>query len=100
MKNPFDHLDRILEHRVRLQIMGVLTANDSFDFVSLKELLQTSDGTLATHLKALEREKYILVQKSFVDRKPNTRYKVTERGKQAFRKHLDAMEEVIRAQRR
>lgn len=100
MKNPFDHLDRILEHRVRLQIMGVLTANDSFDFVSLKELLQTSDGNLATHLKALEREKYILVQKSFVDRKPNTRYKVTERGKQAFRKHLDAMEEVIRAQRR
>ncbi|HAC24408.1 MAG TPA: transcriptional regulator [Cytophagales bacterium] len=100
MKNPFDHLDRILEHRVRLQIMGVLTANDSFDFVSLKELLQTSDGNLATHLKALEREKYILVQKSFVDRKPNTRYKVTERGKQAFRKHLDAMEEVIRAQRK
>lgn len=100
MKNPFDHLDRILEHRVRLQIMGVLTANDSFDFVGLKELLQTSDGNLATHLKALEREKYILVQKSFVDRKPNTRYKVTERGKQAFRKHLDAMEEVIRAQRR
>ena len=100
MKNPFDHLDRILEHRVRLQIMGVLTANDSFDFVSLKELLQTSDGNLATHLKALQREKYILVQKSFVDRKPNTRYKVTERGKQAFRKHLDAMEEVIRAQRK
>lgn len=100
MKNPFDHLDRVLEHRVRLQIMGVLTANDSFDFVSLKELLQTSDGNLATHLKALEREKYILVQKSFVDRKPNTRYKVTERGKQAFRKHLDAMEEVIRAQRK
>ncbi|MCE2937050.1 MAG: winged helix-turn-helix domain-containing protein [Cyclobacteriaceae bacterium] len=100
MKNPFDHLDRILEHRVRLQIMGVLTANDSFDFVGLKELLQTSDGNLATHLKALEREKYILVQKSFVDRKPNTRYKVTERGKQAFRKHLDAMEEVIRAQRK
>ncbi|MBL7855717.1 MAG: transcriptional regulator [Cyclobacteriaceae bacterium] len=100
MKNPFDHLDRILEHRVRLQIMGVLTANDSFDFVSLKELLQTSDGNLATHLKALEREKYILVQKSFVDRKPNTRYKITERGKQAFRKHLDAMEEVIRAQRK
>ncbi|MFN5170654.1 MAG: winged helix-turn-helix domain-containing protein [Cyclobacteriaceae bacterium] len=100
MKNPFDHLDRILEHRVRLQIMGVLTANDSFDFVSLKDLLQTSDGNLATHLKALEREKYILVQKSFVDRKPNTRYKVTDRGRQAFRKHLEAMEEVIRAQRK
>jgi DNA-binding MarR family transcriptional regulator len=100
MKNPFDHLDRILEHRVRLQIMGVLTTNDSFDFVSLKDLLQTSDGNLATHLKALEREKYILVQKSFVDRKPNTRYKVTDRGRQAFRKHLEAMEEVIRAQRK
>lgn len=100
MKNPFENLDKMLEHRLRLQIVSVLAANESFDFNALKELLATTDGNLATHLKALEREKYISVSKSFVDRKPNTRYKITERGRNAFRKHLDAMEELIKQQRK
>jgi DNA-binding MarR family transcriptional regulator len=100
MKNPFENLDKILEHRLRLQIVSVLSVNESYDFNALKELLTATDGNLATHLKALEREKYISVSKSFVDRKPNTRYKVTERGRTAFKKHLDAMEELIRQQRK
>ncbi len=100
MKNPFENFDKVLEHRMRLQIMGVLAANESFDFNALKELLQTTDGNLATHIKALEKEKYIIVQKSFIDRKPNTRYKISERGRVAFKKHLDAMEEIIKSQKR
>ncbi len=100
MKNPFENFDRVLEHRMRLQIMGILSANDSYDFSALKELLQTTDGNLATHIKALEKEKYITVQKSFVDRKPNTRYKVSERGRTAFKKHLDALEEILKNQKR
>ncbi|MBN8653305.1 MAG: transcriptional regulator [Cytophagales bacterium] len=100
MKNPFDNLDKILEHRLRLQIVSVLVANDSYDFNALKELLDTTDGNLATHLKALEREKYLSVNKSFVERKPNTRYKITERGRTAFKKHLEAMEELIKQQRK
>lgn len=96
MKNPFENLDRILEHRVRLQIMSVLITNDAYDFNSLKELLQTTDGNLATHIKALEKEKYITVSKSFVERKPNTRYKVTEKGKSSFKKHLDALEAILK----
>jgi DNA-binding HxlR family transcriptional regulator len=100
MKNPFENLDKMLEHRLRLQIVSVLAANESFDFNALKELLATTDGNLATHLKALEREKYISVNKTFVERKPNTRYKITERGRNAFKKHLDAMEELIKQQRK
>jgi DNA-binding HxlR family transcriptional regulator len=100
VKNPFDNLDKILEHKARLQIMSVLVVNESFDFNSIKELLNLSDGSLATHIKALEREKYISVMKVFVNRKPNTRYKVTERGRGAFKRHLDAMEELIRLQRK
>ena len=100
MKNPFDNLDKILEHRVRLQIISVLVANDSYDFNALKELMEITDGNLATHVKALEREKYISVTKSFVDRKPNTRYKVLEKGKMAFKKHLEAMAELVRLQKK
>lgn len=100
MKNPFENLDKVMEHRVRLQIVSVLVANESYDFNALKELLDVTDGNLATHLKALEREKYISISKSFVDRKPNTRYKITERGRSAFKKHLDALEELIKQQKK
>jgi DNA-binding MarR family transcriptional regulator len=99
VKNPFDHLDKILEHRVRLQIMSVLITNNAFDFNTLKEMLAVTDGNLASHIKALEKEKYISVLKTFVDRKPNTKYKATDKGKTAFRKHLDAMEGVLKQQR-
>lgn len=100
MKNPFENLDKVMEHRVRLQIVSVLVANESYDFNALKELLDVTDGNLATHLKALEREKYISISKSFVERKPNTRYKITERGRSAFKKHLEALEELIKQQKK
>ena len=99
MKNPFEYLDKVLEHRIRLQIMSVLVTNDGYEFNALKELLGVTDGNLASHIKALEREKYISVSKSFVDRKPNTKYKITERGRHAFKKHLDALEAVVKQQK-
>jgi DNA-binding MarR family transcriptional regulator len=98
VKNPFENLDKILEHRVRLQIMSVLVANDSYDFNSLKELLNLTDGNLASNIKALEKEKYISVNKVFIDRKPNTKFKATEKGRTAFRRHIDAMEELVKQQ--
>ncbi len=98
-KNPFEHLDKVLEHRTRLQIMSILAANDGYEFNGLKEILNVTDGNLASNIKALEREKYISVSKSFVDRKPNTKYKITERGRNAFKKHLDALEAVLKQQR-
>lgn len=96
MKNPFEHLDKVLEHSVRLQIMSVLVANDAYDFNSLKDILGLTDGSIASHIKALEKEKYISISKSFIDKKPNTKYKTTERGRTVFKKHLDALEELIK----
>ncbi len=100
MKNPFENLDRVLEHRVRLQIMSVLIANDSYDFNSMKEIIGLTDGSMASHIKTLEKEKYISVSKSFIDKKPNTKYKVTERGRTVFKKHIDALEELIKQQKK
>ena len=56
MKVPFEKLDKAFENRLRLQIMSVLMENDRYDFNSLKELLDTTDGNLASHLKGLEKE--------------------------------------------
>ena len=100
MKNPFEHLDRVLEHRVRLQIMSVLIANESYDFNSLKEIVSVTDGSMASHMKALEKEKYVSVSKSFIERKPNTRYKITLQGRNVFKRHLDALESLIKQQKR
>lgn len=99
MKNPFDSLDKVLEHRVRLQIMSVLVTEEGLDFNTLKETLNVTDGNLASHIKALEKEKYVLVNKTFIERKPNTKYKISEKGRNAFKKHLDALEQVIRQQK-
>jgi len=79
--------------------MSVLMVNDRYDFNSLKELLDTSDGNLASHLKGLEKEEYITVHKSFLGRKPNTNYEATEKGKIAFKQHLDALEQLIKQQK-
>ncbi len=97
MKIPFDKLDKAFENRLRLQIMSVLMANQRYDFNSLKELLNVTDGNLASHLKGLEKEEYILVNKSFLGRKPNTNYEATDKGKKAFSAHLDALEQLIKS---
>jgi DNA-binding transcriptional ArsR family regulator len=95
----FDQFDKAFENRLRLQIMSVLVANDFYDFNSLKELLDVTDGNLASHLKALEKESYITVTKSFIGRKPNTQYAASPLGKQAFKKHLEVLENLIRQQK-
>ena len=78
--------------------MSALMVNDKLDFNSLKELLELTDGNLASHLKALERDRIIVVSKQFIGRKPRTTYKATERGENMFRHHLEALEELIKKQ--
>lgn len=94
-----EHFDKAFENRVRLQIMAVLAANDRYDFNSLKELLNVTDGNLASHLKALEKVHYIEVIKVFVGRKTNTSYQTSAKGKKAFAKHLQTLENLIKQQK-
>ncbi|MBL4677952.1 MAG: transcriptional regulator [Mucilaginibacter sp.] len=79
--------------------MSILVVNERYDFNSLKELLDVTDGNLASHLKALEKEQYITIHKSFLGRKPNTNYAASEQGKYAFKQHLDALEQIIKQQK-
>lgn len=88
MKTFLDDLHKAFESRVRLGIMSILAVNETLDFTALKEYLDVTDGNLASHLKALEKEDFIGVKKSFVDRKPNTKYFMTKQGRKAFEEHL------------
>jgi len=98
VKNPISKLQKVFESRIRLGIMSALIVNDKLDFNSLKELLELTDGNLASHLKALERDRIVVVSKQFIGRKPRTTYKATELGKDMFRQHLEALEELIKNQ--
>ena len=80
--------------------MSVLMVNDMVDFNTLKELLVLSDGNLASHIKSLEELKYIIVNKQFVGKKPNTTYAASKDGKKAFVNHLKALENLIKDQKK
>jgi len=98
MRVPISSLNKLFENRVRLGIMSILIINDSYDFNSLKEALGVTDGNLASHLKALEENMLIKVNKQFIGRKPNTSYSNTENGEKLFRIHLAALENIIKTQ--
>lgn len=95
MKNPISNLQKVFENRIRLGIMSALMVNDSLSFNVLRELLELTDGNLASHLKALEQQEIIQVSKQFIGRKPSTTYQATGFGKDLFRKHLAALEDLL-----
>jgi DNA-binding MarR family transcriptional regulator len=90
------NLNKIFDNRIRLGIMSALVMNEEISYNELKELLQVTDGNLASHLKGLEENKFIKVEKGFIGRKTNTTYSITKTGEKAFRQHLDALEQMIR----
>ncbi|MCG8581583.1 MAG: transcriptional regulator [Bacteroidales bacterium] len=95
MKTIIEGLNKKFENRVRLGIMSALMVNERLDFNALKDLLGVTDGNLASHLKALEKNQLIEVTKQFVGRKPNTTYGVTDFGSESFKKHLSALEKLL-----
>ena len=76
--------------------MSILMVNDSVEFSTLKEMLDITDGNLASHISALEKIEYVNVTKQFIGKKPNTTYSVTKLGKKAFNEHLDALEKLLK----
>ncbi|SJZ79042.1 winged helix-turn-helix domain-containing protein [Sediminibacterium ginsengisoli] len=96
MKNPIENLNKIFDSRIRLGIMSAVMVNEGLNFNELKELIEVTDGNLASHLKTLEENEFIKVKKGFIGRKTNTTYSITKTGEKAFRTHLEALEQMIR----
>jgi DNA-binding HxlR family transcriptional regulator len=92
-------LDRLIHERIRLGIVSALAVNDSLLFVDLKGLLDTSDGNLSVHARKLEEAGYVQCRKFFQGRIPQTEYSLTTRGKVAFQRYLDSMEDLIQSTR-
>ena len=89
-------LNKAFESRVRMGVMAILVVNEWVDHAALRELLDVTDGNLASHLSGLEQANYVQVRKRFVGKRPNTSYKVTAAGSKAFRSHIDAMAALLK----
>lgn len=96
MKNPIIGLNKIFDNRIRLGVMSILVVNEEVSFNELKELLEVTDGNLASHLISLEENGYIKVHKGFIGRKTNTTYSATRVGEKAFGDHMQALETMIK----
>lgn len=96
MKNLIGGLNKIFDSRVRLGIMSLLMVNDVIEFNAMKELLDVTDGNLASHITALDKAGYVQIKKQFIGKKPNTTYSATKNGTKAFHGHLNALESLIK----
>ncbi|HWE47858.1 MAG TPA: transcriptional regulator [Caulobacteraceae bacterium] len=90
-----EDIDEVIHGRVRLGIMAYLSSVDTADFNELRAKLQATDGNLSVHLRKLEDAGYVAIDKSFVNRKPHTRVTLTNPGRTAFVKYLDAMSRLV-----
>ena len=90
-----DDLDEVIHGRVRLGIMAFLSSAEAADFSTLKARLQLTDGNLSVHLRKLEEAGYVAIDKSFVGKKPLTTVSLTEPGRAAFIRYLDAMAKLV-----
>ena len=86
-----DQIDDVIHGRVRLGVMAYLAASDVAEFNELKAKLGATDGTLSVHLRKLEEAGYIAIEKTFRDRRPLTRARLTTEGRKAFKRYLDAL---------
>ena len=96
MKNPITGLNKAFDNRIRLGVMSILMVNEEVSFNDLKQMLEVTDGNLATHLLNLEENAFIRVRKGFIGKKTNTTYSLTKVGEKAFQEHINALEAMIK----
>lgn len=97
MKDIIHQLDKAFENRIRLGLMSALVVNEWMDFNELKQLLDVTDGNLASHIAALEKKEFIKTKKRFIGKKPNTSFAVTDEGRKAFDAHIKALEMLLKS---
>jgi DNA-binding MarR family transcriptional regulator len=90
-----EQLDSLLEHRVRLAICVLLARHDAFTFTRLKEVLNETDGSLGAHLRKLEDAGYVLLERTFANRRPVTWYRLSAKGRKHLQLHLDSLSQLI-----
>ncbi len=90
-------MDELLLSKMRLGIVAELLASRWVTFSELQRSLEASQGNLGAHLGKLVEAGYVDEEKSFVDRRPRSRYRLTARGRQAFAAHVTQLQALLKA---
>lgn len=88
-------MDDLLLSKIRIGIIAELLASDWIAFSALQQRLQTTNGNLGAHLGKLIENGYVEELKAFVDRRPQSRYRLTQRGRVAFIAHVREMQAIL-----
>lgn len=91
----YQQLDDVIHSRIRLAVMAILGSVDQAEFTYLRDRTGATDGNLGAHMGKLEEAGYVEVDKVFVDRKPVTRYRLTETGREAFQVYVGRLERLL-----
>ena len=95
LKRLCDELDPTLHERARLAIVSMLAPIDGLTFTELRDGLEMTDGNLSVHLQKLEEKGYVVIDKSFVGRRPQTTVRLTRVGRRALTRYLDHLEAIV-----
>ncbi|WP_304072145.1 transcriptional regulator [Maricaulis maris] len=96
---PIGQIDEVIHGRLRLGVMTYLVQAEAADFNELKAALEATQGNLSVHLRKLEDAGYVMIEKSFLGRKPLTRVRITKAGRAAFARYVNAMSDLLAAGR-
>jgi DNA-binding transcriptional ArsR family regulator len=99
MKQLVDGLDTVLHEQRRLAIVSMLAASPRLTFTELRDTLDMTVGNLSVHLQKLEEAGYIVINKRFVGRRPQTSCQLTDKGRAAFGRYLDRLEAIVKQNR-
>ena len=88
-------LDPIVHGRLRLAILSLLSGVDEAEFTWLRAKTEATDGNLGAQLLKLEEAGYVAVKKKFVLRKPQTMYRITDRGRKALAEYVKALRKLL-----
>jgi DNA-binding MarR family transcriptional regulator len=91
----YKQLDDIIHSRIRLAVMAMLLTVERAEFTFLRDQVKATDGNLGTHLMKLEDAGYVKVNKHFVDRKPLTDYELTRKGRNAFSRYIERLQDIL-----
>lgn len=90
-------LNPVVHGKLRLALLSLLTTVEEAEFTWLRQKTGATDGNLGAQLTKLEEAGYVAVEKKFVQRKPQTTYRMTEAGCTALAEYVAALKQLLGA---
>ncbi len=88
-------IPEVFQSKLRLALLSALLTGTK-NFRELKSITEATDGNLGAQLKKLEEAGYIVIEKAFINRKPQTSCRITDFGKAQFKEYVEMLEGVLR----